>query len=109
MPSTAAVTEIETVVVPDKTMGTWVMSLTMLDGSRLRVSGDTQASALSNFRFYLARIDSSIVPPNVANLRTLTEYPRLEVKTVKCRQIEYYPDGAGANKNPSIRRVINLQ
>lgn len=109
VPSAAAIAEIETVVVPDKTLGTWVMSLTMIDGSRLRVSGDTQASALSNFGFYLSRVDPSIVPSNVADIRTLTEYPRLEVKTVKCRQIEYYPDGAGANKNPSIRRVINLQ
>lgn len=106
-PSQAAIDEIPTVVVPNKTIGTFVSSITMLGGTRLRASGDTKASSLVNVNYLISKADSSIVPPNVQDQIVTTEDTRLNVTALVCRQIEYYPNGAGASKTASIKRVID--
>lgn len=106
-PSATAIAEINTIDVDDKTMGTIVYSLGLLDGSRIKTSGDTEVSAQANFNFLLGQVTSSLVPANVVDNIVISEYPRLQVKTVKCRQIEYYPSGKSAGVSPLVRRVID--
>jgi hypothetical protein len=106
-PSAAAIANIMTVVVPDKTIGTIVYSVSLTDGSRIKTSGDTDTNAQSNFNFLLNQVESSFIPVNVNDCTTVSEYPKLQVKTVKCRQIEYYPNGKAAGVNPLTRRVID--
>lgn len=106
-PTTAAVAAINTIAVPDKTMGTFVTSLVLNDGSRVKVSGDTEASSLTNFNFLLNQVEPSLIPVNVNDCIVVSEYNKLQVKTVKCRQIEYYPNGKQAGTSPDIRRVID--
>lgn len=107
-PSSAAIGEIPTVNVPDKTIGTIVKSLTLTDGSRIRVSGDNETNATTNFNYILSKVDPAVVPANPQDIVTTTNYPRVTVRTLKCRQIEYYSMGAGANVSPDQRRVIDL-
>lgn len=106
-PSSAAIAAISTVNVDDKTMGSFVYSLALTDGSRIKTSGDTEANAATNFNFLLNQVDAPFVPPDVVDCITISEYPKLQVKTVKCRQIEYYPSGKAAGVSPMIRRVID--
>lgn len=107
-PSQSAVDNIQTIDVPDKTMGTIVYSLNLTDGSRIKTSGDTEIEAQANFNFLLGQVDSIFIPPDVANCTTISEYPKLQVKTVKCRQIEYYPNGKSAGVSPLERRIIDV-
>lgn len=107
-PSAAAVAAINTVTVPDKTIGTFMTSVVLNDGSRIRATGDTQANADINFNFLLDQVDSAFKQPDIANRITQSQNSRLDVKTLKCRQIEYYPHGKSANVQPSIRRVIDI-
>jgi hypothetical protein len=106
-PSAAAIANIMTIVVPDKTMGTFLTSATLKDGSRIRSSGDTSAASLANFNFLLNQVDSAEIPADIVARTTTCEDTRLQVKTVKCRQIEYYPNGKAAGVNPLTRRVID--
>lgn len=105
-PSPAAVAAINTVVVPDKTMGIWVTSLNLTDGSRIKASGDTTTESQSVFNFLLNQVDPAFIPADVPGSTVVSSYPALQTKTVKCRQIEYYPNGKQAGVSPSIRRVI---
>lgn len=106
-PNAAAVAAINTILPPDKTMGTIVTSLTLSDGSNIKASGDTEMESLNNFNFLLNQVDPSLIQPDAAQRTTVTSYPRLQVKTVKCRQIEYYPTGKQAGINPTIKRIID--
>lgn len=107
-PSAAAIAAISTVDVPDKTMGEIVYSLNLKDGSRIKASGDTDINAQATFNFLLSQVDPVFVPDDVPNCVTISEYPKLQTKTVKCRQIEYYPSGKAAGVNPMIQRVIDF-
>ena len=107
-PSAAAVAAINTIAVPDKTIGTFMTSVTLNDGSRIRATGDTQANADINFTFLLDQVDNSFKQPDIANRITRSQNTRLDIKTLKCRQIEYYPNGKNANTSPSVRRVIPI-
>ena len=107
-PNAGAIADIMTVVVPDKTMGTFVTQVALTNGARIKASGDTQASSLTTFNFLLNQVESTFIPTNLNDCISVTEYPKLQVKIVKCRQIEYYPEGKTAGVNPLIRRVIDL-
>lgn len=107
-PTAAAVAAIDTVVVPDKTMGTYLTQITLNDGAQIRATGDTQASSLTNFNFLLAQVDPTFLPASVPDRTSVATYPTLQIKTVKCRQIEYYPNGKAAGVSPAVRRVIDL-
>ena len=107
-PSASAVANINTITVPDKTIGTYMTTVGLIDGSRIKASGDTQANADTNFFFLLDQVDSSFKQPNINDRITRSQNTRLEVKTLKCRQIEYYPNGKSANTSPIVRRVIDI-
>lgn len=107
-PTQAAIDEILTVNVPDKTLGVFVTRLNLLDGSQVRSSGDTKASSRATFDYYLNRVDPAYIPSDVEDCITVNEYLKLQTKIVKCRQIEYYPEGQTGGVNPLIRRVIEL-
>ena len=106
-PSASAVAGIDTIVVPNKTMGRYVCSVTLSDGSRIRASGDTEMAADTNFNFLVNQVDPPLIPPDLNDLKVTTFYPRLQVLTVVCTQIEYYPDGKAAGVSPAIRRFIS--
>lgn len=106
-PSTSAVAEIETVQIPNKTIGTFIASITLTNGTRLRASGSSKPNAIANLNFLIGKADPAILPANLTASTVVTEDTRLNVVDLVCRQIEYYPNGAGANKTPSIRRVID--
>lgn len=106
-PSAFAIGDIPNIPSQDKTLGTFVASLTLTDGSRIRTSGDTEVVALNNFNFLLNQVDAAFIPAMVNDKIIISENQQLQVKTVKLRQIEYYPQGGGVNRNPTIRRVID--
>ncbi len=93
-PRMDAIDAIATINPPDKNMGTFVSSISLLDGSKIKVSGDTEANAIANFNYLLNQVKPQYVPANTSLSRVISQYPNLQVKTVKCRQIEYYPDGS---------------
>lgn len=105
-PTAAAVAAINTIVVPDKTIGPWVTSLNLTDGSRIKASGNTQGESLNNFNFLLNQVEPTFIPANVAAQTVVSEYPNLNITTLKLRQIEYYPTGKQAGVSPFIRRII---
>ena len=105
-PTAAAVAAIPTLVVPDKTIGPWVTSLNLTDGSRIRATGNTQIESLANFNFLLNQVEPAFIPVDAANQTVVSEYPNLNILTLKLRQIEYYPTGKQAGVSPFIRRVI---
>lgn len=107
-PSTSAVANINTIAVPDKTIGTYMTTVVLADGSRIKASGDTQANADTNFFFLLDQVSSSFKQIDINDRITRSQNTRLEVKTLKCRQIEYYPNGKNANTNPTTRRIIDI-
>ena len=107
-PTAAAIADIPTIVVPDKTIGTFRTSITLTDGVRILSTGDTQANADINFNFLLNQVDSAFLPIDVPGNTTRGVDSRLQVKTLKCRQIEYYPAGKNANTSPAQRRVIDI-
>lgn len=108
-PSSSAINEIETVSVPDRTLGRFVESLKLLDGSRVLARGVDENEAGIFFNFLLSRVDASFVPSEVNDLRITTENKRLaESVAVKCTQIEYYPDGKSFSRTPSVRRIIDV-
>ncbi len=106
-PSPQAISDIGVVEVADKTMGSIVYSLTLKDGSRIKTSGDTEMAAQANFNFLLEQVAGSFIPTDIINSIVVSEYPKLQQKTVKCRQIEYYPSGKSAGVSPLVRRVID--
>lgn len=105
-PTATAVSNIMTVAVPDKTIGTIVYSIILNDGSRIKASGDNNTNALATFNFLLNQVEPAFIPADPVDCTTISEYAKLQVKTLKCRQIEYYPNGKAAGINPTIRRVI---
>lgn len=107
-PSASAIAGIDTIVVPDKVIGTYMTSVTLVDGSRIKATGDTQSSADANFFFLLNQVDSSFKQANINDKITRSQNTQLIVKTLKCRQIEYYPNGKATNVAPAIRRVIPI-
>ena len=107
-PNASAIAEIETVIVPDRVLGTNVASIKLLDGSRIVARGDTEAEALDQFNFLISRTLSSNVPADVSTNTVITRQERLQVVSVSCTQIEYYPDGKSFGRTASIRRVIDV-
>lgn len=107
-PNVGAISEIETANYPDRSLGNFVYSLKLKDGSRIVARGVDEANALSHFQFLLNRVDASLVPENVASNRVLTEYDKMQEINVKCSQVEYYPDGKSFGRNPSVRRIIRF-
>ena len=107
-PSTNAINAIDTITVPDKTIGEYMTSVTLTDGSRIRATGDTPTNADTNFFFLLNQVDSAFKQMDINDRITRSENSRLQTKTLKCRQIEYYPNGKDANTSPSVRRKISI-
>ena len=107
-PSASAINSIDTVIVPNKEVGTFVYSILLADGSRIRASGDTEQNASLNFNFLFDQVREDIKPQSPNELRVLTVYQRLTVRTLNCTQIEWYPNGKAAGVSPSIRRSIPL-
>ena len=106
-PTQSAIAEIETIVVPDKAMGKYVVALKLLDGSRVVSSGLDESLAIANHQFLLNQVEPSLIPSNVPNERSITQREKLQEKVVKCTQIEYYPFGRSSGVSPAILRIIN--
>ena len=105
-PKQSAIDDIMTVDVPDKTLGSWMTTVSLTDGSRLKVTGETEGDSLNNYLFLLNQVESQFIPNDEPIRRIVSQNSRFQVKTVKCRQIEYYPEGKLNGAPPSIRRVI---
>lgn len=108
-PSLSAIAEIENVNVPDRQLGKFVLSLRLLDGSRIVARGKTEGAASTYFSFLLDRVDPSLVPADVDGKKVLTENQRLQDVNVKCSQIEYYPNGKSFARSPSELRIIDFE
>lgn len=106
-PSATAVANIPSVNVPNKTVGQYVCSVTLTDGTRIRAGGDTEMAADTNFNFLIGQVEPVLVPPNINDRKVTTFYPALQVVDLVCVQIEYYPNGKAAGVSPSIRRFIS--
>lgn len=108
-PTEAAINEIEDVNVPNRFLGKFVLSIKLLDGSRIVARGVDKEEAESYFSFLLLRTLPRLLPDNVDDEKILTENQRLEAKEVECSQIEYYPHGTNFARSPSVRRFIKFE
>lgn len=105
-PSASTITNLSTLAPPDRVLGQYVCSILLSDGSRVVARGDTPTEADTQFNYILGLITSSFVPPVPADTKVLTHNPRLQVKSVKCTQVEYYPDGKQPGVSPSERYLL---
>lgn len=106
-PRQTAIDDLATITSFDKTIGTFVASAVMVDGSKVKASGDTEVVALNNFNFLLNQVDPAQIPANINQAIIISEDQRLQVKTLKLRQVQYYPLGRGINRNPTIKRLLD--
>lgn len=107
-PSANAINSIDTIVVPNKEVGTFVYSILLADGSRISASGNNEVNASVNFFFLFDQVREDVKPQSPEELRVLTIYKRLEERTLNCTQIEFYPNGKAAGVNPTLKRSIPL-
>lgn len=105
-PSASTIANLSTLAPPDRVLGQYICSILLSDGSRAVARGDTPAEADAQFNYILGLIDSSFVPAVPANTKILTLNPRLQVKSVKCTQVEYYPNGKSPGVSPSEKYFL---
>lgn len=106
-PSPAAIANIQNLTSIEKTIGTYKTFIRLTDGSVIKATGNTPTNSIANFNFLFDQVDASWHPDNVAASILSEQDSRLQVKTLKLRQIEYYPDGQQGNITPIIRRALN--
>lgn len=106
-PSSAAIANIPNIPSFEKNMGTYRAFVRLLDGSNIRATGDTPQNAQANFDFLINQVLASLLPANLLDATVISTDNRLNVKTVRLRQIEYYPSGKLNNAAPQIRRVVD--
>ena len=106
-PKPSVVSSLDTLVVPDKRMGKYVCSIVLTDGTRIRASGTTETSAIDNYLFLLNQVPVSLIPPNEVERRVIFFNKRLHETSVKCTQIEYYPNGKASGVSPAYLRKIS--
>ncbi len=108
-PSASFIANFDTVEIPDKRMGKYVISVTLTDGSRLRVSGETETEADLNFQALLGLVRSSFIPDDLQSSKVVTFYEKLQVKDVKCVQLAFYPNGRAAGVAPELLRTVRME
>ena len=106
-PTQQAIDDINNLTSFTKQTGTNVRAIKLTDGSLIKATGLTPEIAETNFNFLLGQVLPQFIPADEAIRTTTTVQLGIDERTLTLRQIEYYPDGAGANKNPTIRRVLN--
>lgn len=106
-PTPGAIAEIDSLLPPARQLGQHVARLTLLDGSAVRVSGDSVGNALTSLNWATSRVLPSLIPADSTQKTVVSFYPLLQETEVRLRAVEYYPDGAGTNKAPEIRRYID--
>lgn len=107
-PSAAAIAAIGSLVVQDRISGTFLKRITLLNGARIIASGFDEAAAQTHFDFLLSQVEPSLIPGSVPSETTTIITPGIAVKTLRCRFIDYYPNGRKDNVNPSIRQEIQI-
>lgn len=107
-PSASLLANFDSILIPDKVMGQTVVSATLTDGSRIRASGNGSAVADGNFQFLLSQVDSSFVPSDIQSKKVSSFYDSLQIKTVVCSQMEYYPNGKASGVSPERLRIISV-
>lgn len=105
-PSASTLANLSTLAPADRVLGQYVCSILLSDGSRVVARGDTPAEADAQFNFVLGLITSSFVPAVPADTKILTLNPRLQVKSVKCTQVDYYPNGKQPGVLPAERYFL---
>lgn len=105
-PTQQAIADIDTIISFTKNMGTNVKSLKLTDGSVIKATGQTLIDAESSFNFLLGQVEPQFIPVDQSSRTVDSIQLGLEEKTVRLRQIEYYPFGKDANRSPTIRRVL---
>jgi hypothetical protein len=105
-PSSTTLSNLQTLTPPDRTLGKYICSILLNDGSRVVASGEDEVEANLQFNFMLSLINPSFVPNNPENTKVLTFNPRLQVKSVKCTQVEYYPNGKQSGVSPSEKYFL---
>lgn len=106
-PNTQAIIEAGSPNPVTRDMGKYVASLLMTDGSRLRASGVDAFEARANLGFLISRTDPSYLPLDYNSCIVTTDYPKLELRTVNLRAVEYYPYGAAGNRTPESRVYLD--
>lgn len=107
-PSALTIATLPTLTPPDRTLGKHVCSIKLLDGSRLVARGNTVQEADNQFNFLLGLVDSSFIPDDVPGKKIVTLNNRFQEWSVKCTQIEYYPDGKNYAVSPAERYFPNV-
>lgn len=105
-PTSGAIADIENLMSFEKTIGTFKTLIRLSDGSTIKATGGNEIQSQANFDFLINQVDSSFVPADI-NANTIREVDnRLNLTTLRLRQVEYYPNGKKDNSSPSIKRVI---
>lgn len=105
-PTQAAIDEIDSIVVPDKSTGKFVASIKLEDGSRIISSGIDELVAVANLTFLLTKVIPTLLPSPLEDFVVITKQERLQERILNCSQIEYYPNGRAAGVSPSVQRLI---
>ena len=107
-PSQSAINNFDDLAPPDRTLGKTVVSVLLSDGSRVIARGDEQADAELFLTYLLSLLDGSFVPSDLDDIKVVSVNPRLEDYTVKCSQIEYYPNGKNFGVSPALLKRFDI-
>lgn len=105
-PTASAIASIPILGSIEKTIGTFKTLIRLIDGSTIKATGGDEIQSQANFDFLLNQVEPMFLPGDVVASTIKEEDTRLQVKTLRLRQIEYYPNGKANNASPSIKRTI---
>lgn len=105
-PTVDAVDNIPNLTSVEKTIGTVKTFVRLTDGSVIQATGSTELESLANFNFLIDQVKAQYLPVDLPGSTIIQSDDRLSVKTLKLRQIEYYPEGKKDNVPPVIKRRI---
>lgn len=106
-PTAAAIANIPNLTNIQKFTGQFRRTVSLLDGSQVRTTGNTAIAADNNFNFLVNQVDPVQLPTPLVDFIIESEDTRIAAKTLTLRQVEYYPDGKKDNTSPAIKRTIN--
>jgi hypothetical protein len=105
-PSSSTVSSFETLQPPARSIGGHYVTLTLLDGSRLRATGDTIENAKAFMAYLVSLIDTQWIPLNWDLNLTESFSNKIATREVFPRKLEYFPEGQTSSSAPKYERYL---
>jgi hypothetical protein len=105
-PSSSTVSSFETLQPPARSIGGHYVTLTLLDGSRLRATGDSIENAKAFMTYLVSLIDTQWIPPNWDLNLTESFSNKIATREVFPRKLEYFPEGQTSSNAPKYERFL---